>query len=204
MSVLDHLHANWIYRRRVRRLSEILCEMIPHDCSLLDVGCGDGKLAQLLLQKRPDLQIEGVDVLVREQTSVPVKNFDGINLPYPDSSFDGATLIDVLHHTRDPLLLLREAARVSRRWLIVKDHVVQGVAAVWRLRLMDYAANSPHGVALPYNYFSRKEWADLRCALDVKVVAEMTALGLYPKPIDYVFGAGLHFVTLWERTGRGI
>jgi SAM-dependent methyltransferase len=202
MSVLGQVHETYIYGRRIRRLSELLGELIPPGCSLLDVGCGDGKLARALLNKRPDLRIEGVDVLLRERTWVPVRAFDGTNLPHPESSVDGVMLIDVLHHTQEPLALLREALRVSRRWLIVKDHVRKGSAAALRLRFMDYVGNARHGVALPYNYLSPGEWKNLRQVLDLKVVAEVKDLGLYPQPFDYVFGAGLHFVALWDRVVR--
>jgi SAM-dependent methyltransferase len=199
MSVLDQFHEAYIYGRRIRRLSELLAGLIPPSCSLLDVGCGDGKLARSLLDKRPDLRIEGVDVLVRERVWLPITAFDGRNLPYREACFDGVMLIDVLHHTRDPLALLREAIRVSRHWLIVKDHVLQGPAAGLRLRFMDYIGNARHAVALPYNYLSGEKWNELRRELDLKVVAEVTELGVYPWPFDYVFGAGLHIVWLLEQ-----
>jgi SAM-dependent methyltransferase len=200
MSVLGQFHEACIYGRRIRRLSELLAELIPPSCSLLDVGCGDGKLARAVLDKRPDLEIEGVDVLVRDRLWLPVHAFDGKNLPYSESSFDGVMLIDVLHHTRDTLVLLREALRVSRRWVIVKDHVRKGLAAGLRLRFMDHIGNTHHAVALPYNYLSTEEWNELHRVLDLKVVAEVRKLGLYPRPFDYIFGAGLHFVALWEHT----
>ncbi len=198
MSVLGEIHEACIYSRRIRRLSELLAELIPPSCSLLDVGCGDGKLAQALLDKRPDLRIEGADVLIRDRTWLRVTAFDGKSLPHPDSSVDGVMLIDVLHHTREPLALLREALRVSRRWLVVKDHVLSGPTAALRLRFMDYVGNSRFGVALPYNYLSLQQWSELRVQLNVKVVAEITDLRLYPGAIDYVFGKDLHFIALWS------
>ncbi len=202
MNVLERFHEACIYGRRIRRLSEILSSLIPLSSSLLDVGCGDGKLAQRLLEKRPDLTIEGADVLVRKKTWVPVRPFDGTNLPYPALTFDGAMLIDVLHHTHDPLPLLQEALRVSRRFLIIKDHLPDGTAAVSRLRFMDRVGNARHGVSLTYNYLAAGQWAELRQALNVTVTAELKKLDLYPWPLDYVFGTGLHFVALWERIIR--
>jgi SAM-dependent methyltransferase len=204
MTVLDRFHAAYIYGRRIRRLSELLAELVPPSCSLLDIGCGDGKLARSLLDKRPDLRIEGVDVLVRERVWLPVTAFDGRNIPYHEACFDGVMLIDVLHHTRDPLALLREAIRVSRRWLIVKDHILQGPAAGLRLRFMDYIGNARHAVALPYNYPSAEEWNEFRRELDLKVAGEVKDLGLYPKPFDYLFGAGLHFLWLLEQANQMI
>ena len=199
MNLLERVHEAYVYGRRIRRLTEILSSLVPPGCSLLDVGCGDGKLARGLLEKRPDVKIEGVDVTVRKKTWLPVKLFDGTNLPYPASSFDGVMLIDVLHHTLDPLPLLREALRVSRRWLIVKDHLLQGTAAAMRLRLMDRVGNARHGIPTPYNYLEPAEWVGLRESLQMKVATELQDLHLYPWPVDYVFGGRLHFAALWER-----
>jgi SAM-dependent methyltransferase len=200
MNVFEQVHEAYVYGRRIRRLGEVLSSLIPLDCSLLDVGCGDGKLAQLLLDRRSDLRIEGVDVHMRDKTWLPVKLFDGLNLSYPAASFDAVMLIDVLHHTPDPLHLLREALRVSRRFLVVKDHVLEGTGAARRLKFMDRVGNARHGVSLPYNYLTAEKWAALRAALNVQVTAELDDLHLYPWPIDYVFGGGLHFVALWNRT----
>lgn len=199
MSLLGQLHQSLIYDRRIRRLSELLSRTIPRSCTVLDVGCGDGKLAWSLQQRRPDLRIEGVDVLIRERTWLPVKEFDGKSLPYPDSAFDAVMLIDVLHHTPDSFALLQEGLRVSRLWLVVKDHFRNGLAAGLRLRLMDYAGNSHHGVTLPYNYLSDKQWVELEGRLDAKLSTKMENLGLYRWPLDYIFGSGLHFIALYEK-----
>ena len=202
MNLLDQVHEAYVYGRRIRRLSELLSELIPPGCSLLDVGCGDGKLARSLQLKRPDLRIEGVEVLLRKHTSIPVTSFDGKSLPYGDSCFDGVMLIDVLHHTPDPLLLLREALRVSRRWLVLKDHVLCGLCAGLRLRFMDHVGNARHAVALPYHYLSMKQWSELRRVLDLQIAAEVKQLGLYPWPFDSVFGGNLQFLALLERTAQ--
>ncbi|HTS59688.1 MAG TPA: class I SAM-dependent methyltransferase [Terriglobales bacterium] len=197
--MLDRLHEGYVHGRRNRRLSEHLSELIPPGCNLLDVGCGDGQLARSLQQKRPDLRIEGVEIQLRKQTWIPVTQFDGKCLPYGESRFDGVMLIDVLHHTPDPRRLLREALRVSRRWLILKDHILRGPWAGMRLRFMDYVGNARHAVALPYNYLSAEEWNELRRALDLQIAVEVKQLGLYPWPFDFIFGAKLQFLALLER-----
>jgi len=203
MNLLERVHEAYVHGRRIRRLSEHLSEMIPPRCSLLDVGCGDGQLAQSLQRKRPDLRIEGVEVQLRQQTWIPVTQFDGACLPYRESCFDGVMLIDVLHHTPDPGRLLREALRVSRRWLILKDHVVGGPWAGLRLRFMDYVGNARHAVTLPYHYLSTEEWSELQRVLNLRTAVEVRQLGLYPWPLDSVFGAKLHFLALLERAAPG-
>ncbi len=44
-----------------------------------------------------------------------VQLFDGYNIPYPDKTFDLATVVHVLEHVEHERLFLREIRRVSRR-----------------------------------------------------------------------------------------
>ena len=67
-------------------------------------------------------------------------------------------LVDVLHQTDDPMNLLREAVRVARQAIVIKDHLLQGAFAYPTLRFMDWVGNARHGVALPYNYWTPAEW----------------------------------------------
>ena len=62
MNPIEHIHGNYVHKRRVRVLSEHLAKLIPKDARVLDVGCGDGLLAHLILQRRPDLVLRGIDV----------------------------------------------------------------------------------------------------------------------------------------------
>ena len=153
---------------------------------------------------RPDVRIEGIDVLVRPDTAIPVTEYDGSHIPFPDDSFDAAILVDVLHHTDDPGLVLAEAARVARHGVLVKDHFRNGLLAGPTLRFMDWVGNASHGVRLPYNYLSRREWMALWQRLDLSPEALETRIGLYPQPFDAVFGRGLHFVSLLEKTAQGM
>src|SRR6266516_1981263 len=88
MSLLDRLHGDIVHSRRVAVLAQRLAELIPQGASVLDVGCGDGLLAKLISQKRPDLTLEGIDVLVRPQTHIPVRAFDGRRIDSPDGAYD--------------------------------------------------------------------------------------------------------------------
>lgn len=198
MNLLDRLHERGIMRQRAQRLATLLSEVIPKDSSVLDVGCGDGYLDTQLLARRADLKIHGVEVTTRTQTEFPVTYFDGTTLPFADASFDVVMFVDVLHHTDDPLVLLREAVRVAKRGIVVKDHLVQGVFAKTRLKFMDYVGNARHGVSLPFNYWTRQQWSSAENLLGLRKVAEVTRLGLYPPFVDLIFGAGLHFIAFFD------
>ena len=141
----------------------------------------------------------GLDTLVRPNTRIPVETFDGRSIPYPDGLFDAVMLVDVLHHASDPLLLLREAARVGKI-VLVKDHFRNGFLAGPTLRFMDWVGNARHGVALPYNRWSKSEWDAAFVRLNLKPAQMTLSLGLYPAPASWIFERGLHFVAELRHT----
>ena len=194
MNVVAKLHSSKIHGKRISSLLKNLADLVPQQGRLLDVGCGDGLLASLLAEQTPQCQIQGIDVLVRSQTKIPVQEFDGSRIPMDDNSVDAVMMIDVLHHTDDPEILVREARRVARQWLIIKDHNRNGFMANSTLRLMDWVGNAYNGVALPYNYLSKQEWNELFDRTSLAIETYRPKLGLYGMPGDLVFGRDLHFV----------
>lgn len=199
MGLLERLHGGYVYGRRVRVLSGWLAALIPPDTRVLDVGCGDGLLSHRVAQLRPDVEVRGLDVLLRPQTHIPVTMFDGETIPHGDATFDVVMFVDMLHHTGDPLVLLREAARVARRAIVIKDHTRDGFLAGPTLRFMDWMGNARHGVTLPYNYGPAARWAAAFDALGLEVTAREDRLGLYPWPASMCFDRGLHFAARLER-----
>lgn len=195
MSLVENIHGRFIHDRRSRILSDLLGNVIPTGCHVLDVGSGDGLLGKLIFQLRPDITISGIDVLVRPRTHIPTDIYDGKIIPHDNGSFDGVIFVDVLHHTTDPMILLREAKRVARSTIIIKDHLVDGLFARETLRFMDGAGNARYGISLPYNYWSKEKWLDAFDTLGLKVETWTTKLGLYPRPASWIFDRSLHFVT---------
>jgi len=194
MNWLGKLHARFVHEGRVSRLSSLLAELLPPNASVLDVGCGDGRVASMISVRRPDVVIQGIDIHLRETTLIPVSEFDGERIPFDDRSFDVVMFVDVLHHTNDPMVLLREAARVSRNSILLKDHNENGIFSNMTLRMMDWMGNRPHGVALPYNYWKRQAWDKAFVEVAVEPKVKIEKLGLYPALIDKVCGRQLHFI----------
>lgn len=204
MNPIERIHQGLVFSRRVRKLADHLAELLPPCAVVLDVGCGDGLIDRLILSKRPDVRIRGVDVLVRSRTHVPVEPFDGHTLPFADGEFDVVMFVDVLHHTTDPMVLLREASRVAGEAVVIKDHTADGLLAGPTLRFMDHVGNARHGVALPYNYWPEQRWRDAFRELGLSVAEWKKDLGLYPWPASWVFGRSLHFVARLQRAGSAV
>jgi SAM-dependent methyltransferase len=194
MKLIDRVHGDYVQNRRARALSNRLADIIPDRFVMLDVGCGDGLIARLITERRTDVQLRGLDVLPRDRAYIPVERFNGEVIPYKDASFDGVMFVDVLHHTHDPMVLLGEAARVARKAIVIKDHILDGLLAGPTLRAMDRVGNARYGVSLPYNYWTKREWLEAFQKLGVKVGSWTTSLRLYPWPASCLFDRSLHFV----------
>ena len=151
MKLLERLHERHIYQRRIGVLAAAVAELLPSDATVLDVGAGDGAVAEQLLALRPDLDVRGLDVLLRPGARIPIEHFDGLTIPIPDRSVDAIIVVDVIHHATDPSRLLAECLRVARNCVVIKDHLAEGFVATSTLRFMDRVGRPLHSP----NCFSR-------------------------------------------------
>jgi len=201
MNPIEELHDRFNSPRRARILASRVAELLPRDAAVLDVGTGDGRVATLVAERRPDVTIRGIEVFPRERTSIPVERFDGSLIPFGDASFDAVTFVDVLHHADDPLLLLREGARVARRALVLKDHTREGFLARPTLRFMDWVGNRRHGVAVPDDYWTERHWLQTFDELGLRASVWERKLDLYPWYLGWIFDRDLHCLARLDLPG---
>ncbi|MEM1272970.1 MAG: class I SAM-dependent methyltransferase [Pseudomonadota bacterium] len=193
-ATLGRVHQEAVFHRRVDAIVETMVPLVPVNSRILDVGTGDGRIASMIASRQIGTVVEGIDVMLRPTTKIPVTLFDGTTIPHPDKSFDVVSFVDVLHHTDDPQQLIAEAARVARKAVLIKDHLSENVLDHGTLRLMDWVGNAPHGVVLPYNYAARATWDAWFDAAGLSIDCLTRNVPLYPAPFSWVFGRGLHFV----------
>jgi len=196
MSVIGALHSRLGQEPRRRALAPALAALLPVQARVLDLGCGDGTLANQVVATRADVRMIGADTLTPAGCAIPVVRYDGGRLPFETGTFDVVLLVDVVHHSTHPLDVLAEAGRVARMAVVIKDHLADRVGARPVLRLMDWVGNARHGVALPYNYWTTREWRRAFDQLGWTVTMWRERLKLYPSLLAPFFEAGLHFLAV--------
>jgi SAM-dependent methyltransferase len=109
---------HWWYRGRRRViLAELAHLALPADASVLDAGCGSGRTLQELTRFG---QVSGIELdpdaagLARSRGHGEVRVGRLEELPWEANTFDLVTCLDVIEHTPDDVVALRELLRVTR------------------------------------------------------------------------------------------
>jgi SAM-dependent methyltransferase len=117
-AMLSSDEEHWWYRGRRRVLRAELDRLpLAPDARLLDAGCGSGRsLDELATYGR----VSGIDGSETAVAAARRRGHDDVHLaaveeiPFPDSTFDVVTCLDVIEHTRDDQVTLAELLRVTR------------------------------------------------------------------------------------------
>jgi ubiquinone/menaquinone biosynthesis C-methylase UbiE len=114
-----------VERLEVERVVD-LCLEATNLKSVLDVGVGSGLFSEAFAKR--GLEIAGVDVnpemIAAARQCVPAGDFREATaeaLPYPDGSFDLLFFGLLLHESDEPLKVLQEARRVSRKRVCILE-----------------------------------------------------------------------------------
>jgi len=119
-----------------------IAEMVEPHSRVLDVGCGDGALLQLLTETRNvdgrgvEISRDGVNASVARGLSVIQGDADSDLADYPDQAFDYAILSLTIQATRHPKIVLENLLRIGRHaivsfpnfghWTIRRDLLLKG------------------------------------------------------------------------------
>jgi methionine biosynthesis protein MetW len=101
-----------------------IADLVEHDSTVLDLGCGDGDLLQRLICDR-GARGRGVEIeeaMIRECLAKGISVYQG-DLDeglkeYATGSYDYVILNETLQALHEPVLLLREMLRVGRRAIV--------------------------------------------------------------------------------------
>ena len=90
-------------------------------CSVLDVGAGYGRLSKLLQQN--GFTVTSIDnnekmVTHLRKERLKAQLMDARKLKFPSNSFELVVTDGLLEHFEDPFPIIKEEARVTRRWVL--------------------------------------------------------------------------------------
>jgi len=199
MAAHEVLHHKLVFSRRAEKLTQALDSLIPPAATILDVGCGNGLISSRLHRLSPGREFTGIELTERETCMIPCRAYDGKTLPFPPDAFDYVLFVDVLHHTPEAENLLRQASRIARRGVVIKDHYCESRFDHYTLAFMDWVGNAQYGIPLPNLYKAAGEWRAMFHRLGLQPAKTLEDIGLYPGLFDAIFGRKLHFVSLLDK-----
>jgi ubiquinone/menaquinone biosynthesis C-methylase UbiE len=123
-----HLSAGDEHHVALRYVSALMREFDLN--SVLDVGTGTGRAVVYLRHAHPGAFVVGVEpvesLLARARAKMDVTgaglvSASGYRLPFADTSFDAVCQFGVLHHVKDPNVVVGEMMRVAKRAVLLSD-----------------------------------------------------------------------------------
>ncbi len=158
----------------------LIADLVKPGSRVLDVGCGNGELLEILTSKRDvdgrgvEISQAGVNACVTRGLSVIQGDADTDLNDYPDDAFDYVILSQTIQATRNPGAVLSEMRRIGRHLIVSFPNF-----GYWRIRLqLLIAGRMPITRTLADNWYDTpnihlctvRDFVDLCTELDLQVV----------------------------------
>jgi methionine biosynthesis protein MetW len=178
---------------------ELLMRHIEPGSSVVDLGCGDGRLLERL-RREHNCTVLGIErdmdgFIAAIERGLPVIRADlnaGLH-DVPGRAFDYAVLSQTLQQVSRPKQLLNEIFRIARRALVVVPNFGH-----WKVRLqVAWAGRAPVTDALPYEWFdspnvhflTMRDFRELAAQGNFRILKELPIIG--SRAVDRAWGANL-------------
>ena len=156
------------YREAAKKMCLDCQDFIARNSKILDLGCGPGIVGKTF-QEFFQADLLGVDIKDRRINDIPFKLIDGKTLPFPENSFHVVLINYVLHHSRDPIALLKEAKRVTRDKIIIFEDLAEGCLSKLFCQLHGISYDKLFGNPTKTSFNSEKGWEKIFKELELNV-----------------------------------
>lgn len=137
------------------RLYGKISSMVKDGAKVVDIGCGDGTLLNVLAKQRKtkgdgvEIDVERFEEALADGNNVYWEDADeGLSL-IPDGYYDTAVVSDTLQEVRNPRGLLHEALRIADEAIVTFPNF-----AAYRIRLtLAFRGRLPVSKALPFEWY---------------------------------------------------
>ncbi|MBE7707429.1 MAG: methionine biosynthesis protein MetW [Cyanobacteria bacterium SIG27] len=134
---------------------KIVCDLIEKNSKVLDLGCGNGELLELL-KKEKEVKGFGVEINQDSLLEALVKGLSVIQGDidkgldeFQDKTYDYAILNQTLQSTKYPEMIIDEMLRVSKKCIVSFPNF-----AYWRVRFyLFFKGKMPKSKQLPYEWY---------------------------------------------------
>ncbi|MBR4522670.1 MAG: homoserine O-acetyltransferase [Kiritimatiellae bacterium] len=138
-----------------KRLYRKVTAMVPKGAHVIDIGCGDGTLLNVIKAERGatgdgvEIDIDRYKEALADGNDMYWEDADeGLSI-IPDGYYDTAVLSDTLQEVKNPRGLLREALRIANEAIVTFPNFAE-----YRIRLcLGFKGRLPVSKALPFQWY---------------------------------------------------
>jgi ubiquinone/menaquinone biosynthesis C-methylase UbiE len=175
----------WIIFKKVfelaaKRMCKECKEYINEGSKILDLGCGSG-IAGQTFAKFFKAEVAGTDIEDWRIVKMPFKKSCGIDIPFPDKSFDIVLISYVLHHSLDAAGLLNNAKKVAKDKIIIYEDIPEGFISKAICKLHSAITLIIHRGTNKPQFKTKKQWEELFAKLQLTVIFEKRVTKLFGK-----------------------
>jgi homoserine O-acetyltransferase len=138
-----------------QRLYSKISKMVKKGARVIDIGCGDGTLLNVLRKEKGvkgdgvEIDVEKFEEALADGNNVYWEDADEGLTYIPDAYYDTAIVSDTLQEVKNPRGLLKEALRIANEAIVTFPNF-----AAYRIRLtLMFAGRLPISKALPFEWY---------------------------------------------------
>lgn len=146
-------------QKRAEKVFSKVESFIPKNSTILDVGAGDCRVSNLIVERK-NAKVIPLDIVDHNETGMDLILYDGKLIPFLDNQFDIVISCFVIHLigccAEDQFNHLQELIRVAKKRIIILIDTPKDSIELFRKRVWDLIAYRK----IHYKYFKPQEFID--------------------------------------------